>query len=311
MRLNLPALLRFLAWMPMGMALPFSGFAQMPNDAIYMSNKTACIALSYNHSSWNQYWENKMLRENLNIGRHTTQSAMAMLAVGISKNMNVIVGLPYIWTQASAGNLKWQNGVQDASAWLKYRFFNRSGISLHGIVGASIPASNYIPDFLPMSIGLQTKTATGRFLGRYHHSTGIYLTASMAYIMRSKIRIDRDSYQADGRVYNTNEVSVPNAYDFSARLGYQKKAIQTEGFIEHGACDGGDYIRRNDMPFPTNNMKGTNVGFYAKFQPKNLGVNARASYTVRGVNAGQSTAFSLGVLYQFKYLKSSDHNQLN
>ena len=279
-------------------------FAQMPNDAIYMSKNTACLALSYNHSAWDKYWENKMLRENLNIGTHTTQSAMAMLAVGVTKDLNVIVGLPYVWTQTSAGNLKWQNGLQDASAWIKYRFLNKSGLSLHAILGGSIPASNYIPDFLPMSIGMQAKTATGRFMASYRHQTGIYITSSAAYVLRSKIKIDRDSYQADGRVYNTNEVSVPNAYDFSGRLGYLKKGIQAEGFIEHGACDGGDYIRRNDMPFPTNNMKATHVGVYAKFQPKNFGVNARASHVISGSNAGQSTAFSVGVLYQFKYLKS-------
>jgi len=281
-------------------------FAQMPNDAIYMSKNTACLALSYNHSAWNKYWENKMLRENPNIGTHTTQSAMAMLAVGVTKDLNVIVGLPYVWTQTSAGNLKWQNGIQDASAWIKYRFLNKSGLSLHAILGGSIPASNYIPDFLPMSIGMQAKTATGRFMASYRHQTGIYITSSAAYVLRSKIKIDRDSYQADGRVYNTNEVSVPNAYDFSGRLGYLKKGIQAEVFIEHGACDGGDYIRRNDMPFPTNNMKATNVGVYAKFQPKNFGVNARASHVISGSNAGQSTAFSVGVLYQFKYLKSEN-----
>lgn len=304
MSYNLLFKLRFPAMLFAVITYCIPSFAQMPNDAIYMSKNTACLALSYNHSSWDKYWENNMLRENLNIGTHTTQSAMAMLAVGVAKDLNIIVGLPYVWTQASAGNLKWQNGIQDASAWIKYRFLNKSGLSLHAIVGGSIPASNYIPDFLPMSIGMQAKTATGRFMASYRHQTGIYITSSAAYTLRSKIKIDRDSYQADGRVYNTNEVSVPNAYDFSARVGYLKKAIQAEGFIEHGACDGGDYIRRNDMPFPTNNMKGTTLGVYAKFQPKNFGVNARASHVISGENAGQSTAFSVGVLYQFRYLKS-------
>jgi hypothetical protein len=280
--------------------------AQMPNDAIYMSKSTACLALSYSRSSWDKYWESNLLRENLNIGTHTTQSAMAMLAVGVTNDVNVIVGLPYVWTQASAGNLRWQRGVQDFSGWVKYRFLNKSGLSLHAIVGGSLPASNYIPDFLPMSIGLQAKTATGRFMASYRHQSGVYVTGSAAYTFRSKITIDRDAYQADDRVYNTNEVSVPNAYDYSARIGYLKKAIQAEGFLEHGACDGGDGIRRNDMPFPTNNMKSTMAGVYAKFQPKNLGFNARASYVIEGTNVGQSTAFSVGILYQFKYLKTTE-----
>lgn len=282
--------------------------AQMPNDAIYMGKKTACLAVSYNHSSWDQYWENSLKRQNLNIGTMTTQSVMPMLAVGITKNLNAIVAVPYIWTQASTGNLRWQKGIQDASLWLKYRFLNKSGFSLHAIGGASIPASNYIPDFLPMSIGIQCRTATARLLASYRHQSGVYLTASGAYIFRSKITIDRDSYQADDKLYNTNKVSVPNAYDGSARLGYLKKAIQAEGFVEYGACDGGDNIRRNDMPFPTNNMKSTVVGVYAKFQPKNIGVNARASRVIEGSNVGQASTYSIGVLYQFRYAKDAKTN---
>ncbi|QRQ99423.1 hypothetical protein [Dyadobacter sandarakinus] len=280
--------------------------AQMPNDAIYMSKKTACLAVSYGHSSWDKYWENKMLRENLNIGRHTTQSVMPMLAVGITKNLNIIAAVPFIWTKTSAGNLMWQHGVQDASLWAKYRFLNVSGLSLHAIGGVSIPTNNYVADFMPMSIGMQCKTATARLLASYRHAgTGLYVTASGSYIFRSKINIDRDAYQADNQIYNTGQVSVPNAYDMSARLGYLKHGIQAEAYVEHGACDGGDYIRRNDMPFPTNNMRSTIAGVYAKFQPRNIGVNARAGYVLEGSNVGQSTSFSIGVLYQFRYLKTA------
>lgn len=279
--------------------------AQMPNDAIYMGKKTACLAVMYTHSSWDQYWENTLKRQNLNIGTHTTQSVMPMLAVGITKNLNVIVAVPYIWTKASTGNLRWQKGVQDFSGWIKYRFINKAGFSLHAIAGGSIPTTDYIPDFLPMSIGIRCKTATARLLASYRHKSGIYLTASGSYIFRSKITIDRDSYLSDGTLYNTNKVSVPNAYDASARLGYLKKGIQAEAFVEYGACDGGDYIRRNDMPFPTNNMKATSVGAYAKFQPRNLGVTARAAHVIEGENVGQSTAYSLGVLYQFRYAREA------
>jgi hypothetical protein len=44
---------------------------------------------------------------------------------------------------------------------------------------------------------------------------------------------------------------------------------------------------------------------YAKFQPKNIGVNARMSHVIDGQNMGQSTAFSVGVLYQFRYAKEA------
>ena len=279
-------------------------FAQMPHDAIYMPKKTVCAAVMYGHSSWNQYWENTLKRENFNMGTHTTQSAMLMAAVGITDRLNVIVSLPYVWTKTSAGNLMGQSGLQDASAWVKYKALAYKGLSLSAAVGGSLPASNYVPDFLPMSIGLQCRTASGRLIANYTHpKSGLYLNAHSTYTWRSNIRVDRDAYQADGRVFNTNEVGVPNAIDAGVRLGILKHKWQAEVFAERFECTSGDNIRRNDMPFPTNNMRATMVGAYAKVQPKNLGLNASVRYTTDGLNMGQTTSFTVGILYQLNFTK--------
>lgn len=284
-------------------------YAQMPHDVIYMPKKTACFAVSYNNSSWSKYWENTLKRENLNMGTHTTQSAMAMVAAGITNKLNLIVSLPYISTKTSAGNLMGQKGIQDLSGWLKYKLVeNDKGISLHGVIGASMPLTNYVPDFLPMSIGLQAKTATGRLIANYTHRSGVYLTAHASYIYRSNIKIDRDAYQADNRIYNTNEVRVPNMTDVAARVGYWKKGIQTEIFVEKFSGVGGDNIRRNDMPFPSNNMTATSMGFYGKYQPKNVGFNVRVAHVLNGINVGQSSSYSIGFLYQLNAFKKEDKN---
>lgn len=284
-------------------------YAQMPHDVIYMPKKTACLAVSYNNSAWSKYWENTLKRENLNMGIHTTQSAMAMVAAGITNKLNVIVSLPYVSTKTSVGNLMGQKGIQDLSGWLKYKLVeNDKGISLHGVIGASMPLTNYVPDFLPMSIGLQAKTATGRLIANYTHKSGMYLTAHASYIYRSNIKIDRDAYQADNRVYNTNEVRVPNMTDVAARVGYWKKGIQAEVFIEKFSGVGGDNIRRNDMPFPSNNMTATSVGFYGKYQPKNVGFNVRVAHVLDGLNVGQSSSYSIGFLYQLNAFKKEDKN---
>ncbi len=276
-------------------------WAQMPNDALYMSKKTICVAGIYSRSTWTNYWEGGLKRENLNIGTHTTQSLMVMPAIGISNRVNVILSLPYVWTSTSVGNLMGQRGVQDLAAWLKVKALKRGGFSLNALVGASLPVGNYVPDFLPMSIGLQCRTVTGRLLASYKHpQTGLYLTAHGSYGWRSTIRIDRDAYQADGRVYNTNEAAVPNTYDAAVRLGVLRRTWQTEVFAERFACLTGDNIRRNDMPFPTNRMEATQVGWYGRYLPGHVGVNARASYVLNGLNAGQSTNYSVGILYQFK-----------
>lgn len=276
-------------------------WAQMPHDAIYMSKKSVCIAGMYGQSSWNQYWEGTRKRENLNIGSQTTQSLSLMPAIGISNRVNVILNLPYVWTSTSAGNLMGQKGFQDLSAWLKVKAINYKGFSLNAVLGGSIPVGNYVADFLPLSIGLQARSVSGRLIASYKHpQTGLYLTAHGTHNWRANIRVDRDAYYANGRLWTGNQVSVPNAFDGAVRLGVLRKIWQTEVFAERYACLNGDNIRRNDMPLPTNKMEITQVGWYGKVQPRNVGLNARVSYVTNGLNVGQSTSFMVGVLYQFK-----------
>jgi hypothetical protein len=274
--------------------------AQMPNDAIYMPKKTYCIAVIGTQTQWSEYWENKLLRENLNIGTNTTNAIGIMAAIGVTDKLNILANLPYISTSNSAGNLMGQKGIQDLSGWLKYKLLNKGGLTLNTVLGGSIPIGNYVPDFLPMSIGLQAKSAIGRLIGNYHHKSGLYIQAHGSYTFRSTIKIDKNAYQADNKVYNTNIVNVPNTIDARASLGYYKKGKQFEAFVEQFSCVNGDYIRRNDMPFPTNNMQSVMYGFYGKFQPKNLGINARIGYCYKGQNVGKGTQISVGILYQIK-----------
>jgi hypothetical protein len=274
--------------------------AQMPHDGIYMNKKLGCGALIYGNASWTNYWENQLFRDNPNIGRLTTESAMAMLAYGITKKLNVIAAVPYVRTHASQGNLMGQSGLQDASLWLKAKGYSSKGITLHGVLGVSVPVSKYVPDFMPMSIGIGSKAFITRGMISYDLPKHIYLNSSIAYQMRSNVRADRDGYLAGDRFYNTSDVAVPDAFDAAFRVGYLKKDNQLEVFAEHFSCVGGDHIRRNDMPFMTNDMTMTSVGVYGKYQPKNVGLNARVAYVVDGRNVGQTLSLSVGVLYLFK-----------
>lgn len=280
--------------------------AQQPNDAIYMDKNAICVVAAYSHNSWDTYWENTLKRQNPNIGTNTTQSFAVMAAAGLTDKLNLLVGLPYVKTDNSAGNLLGQKGIQDFSAALKYKLLKSQGISLHGTLGGSLPVSNYVPDFLPMSIGLHSATASARLIFNYLHKSGLYFTAHGAYTARANVKSDRDAYQANDRVYNTNSMVIPNATDGGINLGYLKNALQATVFLERFDCVGGDFIRRNDAPYPTNDMEATNVGAYVKFQPGHFGINARYAYTTSGRNVGQATSLMAGILYQFSIKKSSN-----
>jgi hypothetical protein len=274
--------------------------AQMPHDAIYMNKKLACGALIYGNSSWTNYWENGLKRDNPNLGRLTTQSATAMMAYGITRDINVIAMVPYVKTDASQGNLMGQQGFQDASVFVKVKSKAFKGLTAHAVAGLSTPVTNYVPDFMPMSIGFGSTSLIARGILSYSLPKNLYVTSSLTYQARSKVKADRDAYLAGSKLYQTNQVSVPDAFDAAFRLGYLKKDNQLELFAEHFSCTKGDDILRNNMPFLTNDMTMTTVGIYGKYQPRALGVNARVAYVTDGQNVGQSTSISVGVLYQFK-----------
>jgi hypothetical protein len=223
-----------------------------------------------------------------------------MMAYGITRDINVIAMVPYVKTDASQGNLMGQQGFQDASVFVKVKSKAFHGFTAHAVLGASTPVTNYVPDFMPMSIGLGAKTALVRGIISYVLPKHLYLNTSIAYQARSMVKTDRDSFLGGSKLYNSNQVPVPDAFDAAFRLGYLKKDNQLELFAEHFSCTKGDDIRRNDMPFLTNDMTMTTVGIYGKYQPKSIGVNAKIAYVVDGQNVGQSTTLSVGLLYLFK-----------
>ncbi|MBC7893227.1 MAG: hypothetical protein H7Y12_13510 [Sphingobacteriaceae bacterium] len=289
--------------------LSFPAFAQTPNDGIMMGKRYICNVLTYSNSSWNEYWEGTLKRSNPNIGTFTAQNVMFMSAYGVTDRVNVIVGLPYVWTKSDGGHMAGQRGIQDLSLSLKWQPLKLSGgagtFSAFAVGGVSTPVSNYVPDMLPFSIGIQSKTASVRGILSYNLK-GFYLTGAAGYTARSSITIDRDAYQAEGRIYETNKVMPPNVVDASARLGFVNKHFQIEGFLESMTSQSGDDIRRQDMPFPTNKMDLTSAGAMAKAHFYTKGgafftVLGQYSQVLSGRNVGQSTMYTLGVQHTFRF----------
>ena len=282
-------------------------WAQTPFDFQMMGKGEACVFAQYSHTSWKEYWEGKLLRENLNLGTVSTQSYTVTAVAGIGKNTNLFVSLPFVKTQASAGQLMGQSGIQDLSAMVKLRLVNKpNGFKMLALIGGTAPIGNYVPDFMPMSIGMQSKTFTARIIAAYKTNIGLYVNGSADYTVRSKIKIDKDAYQYDGKIYNTNVVPVPNSTAVTAHLGYLNPSFQIEANFVRNVCVSGDDIRRNDMPFPTNGMFNTNIGGFVKYQPKHIGIQVAYSQVLDGRNFGKGSTYSAGIVYRFAYNKPSN-----
>lgn len=283
---------------------PALSFAQTEMDAIMMNRKQLCNGFVYTHSSWDEYWEGTFKRTNLNMGTVSTQSVMYMGAYGITNKLNIVAGLPYVWTKASSGTLHGMKGLQDVAVFVKWKpitkSFGRNKFSLFTIGGISTPVTDYVIDFLPMSVGLGSTNLTARGIIDYQRGK-LSLTGSAAYIWRSNVKLDRDSYY-DTEFHLTNEVKMPNAANYQLRAGYRGKYLLAEALLTNWTTLGGFDITKNNMPFPSNRMNATNVGVALKYTlPKAPGISliAGGNYVVAGRNMGQSKSFNAGVFYAF------------
>jgi hypothetical protein len=267
-----------------------------------MNKNQFCNGFVYDHSSWDHYWEGDFRRDNANMGTVTTQMVMFMSNYGITDNLNIMASAPHVWTKASAGTLHGMQGAQDLSVFAKWRpitkSFGKNKISVFAIGGFSTPLTNYVMDFLPMSIGLGSTNLTARGMIDYRHNR-FTVTGSAAYVRRSNVRLDRDAYY-DTELHLTNEVEMPNASYYQLRTGYRGKYIIGEALVTNWTTLGGFDITKNNMPFPSNKMNSTMVGGYIKYTLKplpGLSFLGSANYVVSGRNVGQSTSLSVGAFY--------------
>ena len=283
-------------------------FAQTDMDAIMMGKKQLCIGPMYSNSSWKNYWEGTLKRENLNLGTVSTQALSLMGAYGVTGNLNLLFNAPFIKTTASAGTLAGMQGMQDLSLFIKWmpieKEVGNGTFSLYTIGGVSIPLTNYMADFLPLSIGLQSKTASARLMLDYQLQSW-FTTASFTYVVRDNIKIDRTAYYTT-EAHLTNEVEIPNASNFNFRAGYRSSKLIAEAVLNKWTTLGGFDITRNNMPFPSNRMNATTVGANFKYvitANHNLSFIGGGNTAISGRNMGQATTFYGGLFYILDFTK--------
>ncbi len=284
--------------------------AQTDLDAIMMDKKNLCSGIVFNYSNWNNYWEGSFKRDNANIGIVSTQSIAVMGNYGVSGKLNLLFSLPYIQTKASAGTLIGMKGLQDLSLFAKYMPLEKNilkgTLSLYAIGGVTLPVSNYVADFLPMAIGLHSQIIIGRIMADYQKGR-FFLTASGTYNYRNNINIDRTAYYTT-QMHLTNEVEMPDVISYNIRAGYRSTFLIAEAVYNNMITQDGFDIRKNDMPFPSNQMNMSSAGINIKYTLHNLpalSIVGGGSTTLTGRNVGQSTGYYGGIFYILDFSKKS------
>ncbi len=290
------------------LAMVKPALAQTDLDGLMMEKNFFCIGPTAGYSSWKKYWEGTNKRENLNLGRVSNTHFMLMGNYGISGKLNVLFGLPYIKTKASAGQLAGQKGLQDLSLFIKWQAWDKhigkGHVKTFFTGGYSFPVSKYTPDLLPLSIGLRSKNATFRVMADYQRGN-LFASASGSYIYRSNITLDRNTYYTT-ELHYTNEVKMPDASQFNFRAGYRSSTWIFEAILDKWTTLGGFDITKNNMPFASNKMNATTLGLHIKYDTdfvNGLSFVADGNTTIAGRNVGQSSGFSGGLFYILDFSK--------
>jgi hypothetical protein len=282
--------------------------AQTESDALMIPKNYFCAAGIYTHNSWDQYWEGTLKRENLNMGTISSNVYAVGGNYGLSNRVNLLAMLPFVKSNASAGTLRGQDGLQDinlAVKWMAVREQLGSGLlSFHAILSGVIPVRKYQADFQPLAVGMQTKSIALRGLLNYQVGR-LFVAGGGQYIRKDNITIDRDSYYTTEMHY-TNQVAMPNATNFLVSAGFRSLKFNAEATLTRYTSLSGFDMTRNNMPFPSNKMNATAAGAIFKYMFQNiqgLEFTAGGNYVVAGRNVGQNLSAFGGVYYVFAVKK--------
>lgn len=299
--------LKFLSLLLVGLGISILTIAQTPTDGLMMPKGEICVAVVYEDANWDKYWEGTYLRTNQNVGTFNRKMVMPMIVGGITDKINVIVSLPYVKTSASGGQMAGVDGLQDFSISLKAQLVDhtlgKGKLKVYSNLSFSTPASNYLADYLPFSLGFGANELGLRAIGLYELDKGPYFRISGAYLHRGATQAERDFYYEDD-VFYTSTMDVPDALHAQASLGswfFQKK-LRVEASLTSLRCASGDDIRTYNSPQPTNKVDFDRVEGFAQYyfnNVKGLGVLAYYNHMFSGRNMGQFSGYGLGLTYQF------------
>jgi len=282
-----------------------SARAQTIDDGLMVPKKSLFTGILYGYDSWSDYWEGTLKRENANIGTLETNSVTWMANYGLLSRLNLIAMLPFVSTKATGGTLQPQDGLQDLTLAAKGRLFE-SGLgtsgSLRGFAVASygVPVSDYVADLLPLSIGLHSQRFSGRFTLNCRTEPGWFVDLTAAYTWRGNVTLDRPAYYTDGQLFLTNEVAMPDVFDYTVRAGFMKGSWMVPLSYTQQTTQGGGDIRRQDMPFVSDKFDYSKLDAFVMYtlrKPADLAFRVQVTRVLTGRNVGQSTAVGAGILY--------------
>lgn len=271
-------------------------------DGFMRGQRKASLTLIGSQETYDTYYINTTETRNPNLGTVTTQALTLKGTYGLGYDLDLIVAVPYIRTQASAGYTPRQEGLQDLSAALRWEAFDyklgTARLSWLFAVGYSMPLQNYVNDAL-VAIGRGSKNLDGRTM--LHLKAGsFFLTGQYGYIRRGQVTLDHvvNTYDPDQLNPNSGmKVNVPDVTELIIRTGIKTKPFYLDGWFQQQTPHSEGTNIGPGIPFPTNAVGFTRVGATAWVRlVGKLGLTAGYSTTLSGRNTGKFTRIDGGLV---------------
>ncbi len=271
-------------------------------DGFMRGQRKANLAIIGSQETFNTYYLNTTETRNPNLGTVTTQALTLKGSYGLGYDLDLIVAVPYIRTEASAGYSPKQEGLQDLSAALRWEAYDykigTARLSWLFAVGYSMPLQNYVNDAL-VAIGRGSRNLDGRTM--LHLKAGsFFLTGQYGYIRRGQVSLDHvvNTYTPDQLNPNSGtKVNVPDVTELIIRTGITTKRFYVDGWFQQQTPHSQGTNIGPGIPFPTNAVGFTRAGAtaYVRLIGK-LGLTAGYGTTLSGRNIGKSTRIDAGIV---------------
>ena len=279
-----------------------AAYAQGFIDGFMRGQRKASLALVGSQETYDTYYINKTETRNPNLGTVTTQALALKGTYGLGYDLDLIVAVPYIRTEASAGYSPKQEGLQDLSAALRWEAFDykfgKTRLSWLFAVGYSMPLQNYVNDAL-VAIGRGSRNLDGRTM--LHYTAGpFFITGQYGYIRRGQVTLDHvvNTYDPDQLNPNSGmKVNVPDVTELIIRTGIKTKPFYIDGWFQQQTPHSEGTNIGPGVPFPTNAVGFARAGatVYLRLIGK-LGVTGGYSTTLNGRNIGKSSRIDGGLV---------------
>ncbi len=286
---------------------PAFACAQGMIDGFMRGTGNVVTAVSYSTESYKDFYKNTTQVQEPNLGTISTQSISIFAAAGITDNIDVMASLPYISASADQGYWQTQSALQDLSIAVKWRPLQvklpaAGTLSVIAAGGLTMPVTNYVAN-APVAVGHHSTAADARLLVNFMSAFGFFAAIQTGYIRRGDVELDRLTLDG-GDAMKTN---VPDALDFSAKVGYGNSDFYLDAWLQSQSARGGTNIGDTDASFPSNGISFTRIGvtgyYPLKFIAEKLGISIAGATTLSGRNIGRSNRISIGAVYEFSLWK--------